>query len=111
MPKKFILEENEQILETARGDFWRFSLIENMNQVSGKFIFTNKRINFTSIGLIKVIFDIPYENIEYIEPFRVVFFNTGIRVFEKDKTSGCRLSVRKRDKYINLINNQIAKYR
>lgn len=105
---KLELLPNEQILATVRGDCWEAPGV--LDQVPGIYTFTNQRIVFQGNGLIEKLrlnFEIPYRQIWYIEPYLVVFFPTGIRVWTKGRKQ-YRLSVPKRKKYMELINSQLG---
>lgn len=104
---KLELLPNEQILATVNGDCWETPWI--LEQVPGVYIFTDQRIIFQGNGLIEKLrlkFEIPYEQICYIEPCLIVFFPTGIRVWMKNGKK-YRLSVMKRKKYMELINSHL----
>lgn len=128
MANKFTLEENKEIIATVESSML---ILEEKKQVMGTFTFTNKRINFTysmqgknlinnivklfiefndpRIKFIELILDIYYDAIKYIEPAKIGFHDIGINIFEKEEDS-CRycISVSKRDKYIDIINERIA---
>lgn len=98
----------EQILATVKGDCWEAPGI--LEQVPGVYTFTDRRIIFQGNGLIEKLrlnFEIPYEQIWYIESYLVVFFPTGIRVWTKSRKQ-YRLSVPRRKKYMDLINSHLG---
>ncbi len=99
----------EQILKTIKGDCWQTPNRIFTNQVPGTYIFTNQRIIFQGNGIIEKLrlnFDIPYKEISSIEPYLVVFFPTGIRVYLKNGTH-YRMSVMKRKECMELINRYL----
>lgn len=100
----------EQIFKTVKGDCWETPERFYTNQVPGTYIFTNQRIIFQGDGIIEKLrlnFDIPYSVISSIEPYVVVFFPTGIRVYLKNGAR-YRLSVRKRKECMELINRHLG---
>ncbi len=104
---KIELLPNEHILATVNGDCWETPMV--LEQVPGVYTFTDQRIIFQGNGLIEKLrlkFEIPYEQISYIEPYLVVFFPTGIRIWTKNRKQ-YRLSVMKRKKYMELINSHL----
>lgn len=99
----------ETIIATAGGDCWETPDMPTNSQVPGRYTFTNKRILFKGNGIIaslRLIFDIPYDEIASIEPYTVVFFPTGIRIWMKDG-GRYRLSLRKRKQYMEIINRYL----
>lgn len=105
--KDYTLLPGEEIIKTAKGDIWETP--STLEQVSGTFTFTNKRIIFRGYGAIELFrlkFDILYSDIDSIEPYLVVFFRTGIRVWMKNKEK-YRLSLNKRQIYMDIINTYI----
>lgn len=101
------LQPGEEIIKTAGGDCWETPYMHS--QTPGKYTFTNKRIIFKGNGVIeklRIKFAIPYTEIESIEPYLVVFFKTGMRVWMKNGDR-YRLSLRKRQEYMDLINTYI----
>ena len=104
--KNFELLPGEESVKETGGDCWEIpgSL---RKQVPGKYVFTNRRIIFVGNGVIeklRVRFEIPYSEIQSVNPYRVVLFSTGILIRMKNGDS-YRLSLRKRDLYITMIQN------
>jgi len=106
--KDFQLLPGEEIIKTASGDCWETPSMFK-SQVPGRYTFTNQRIIFEGNGIIeklRVKFAIPYLEIKTIEPYLVVFFKTGILVWMKNGDK-YRLSLRKRQEYMDLIQSHI----
>ncbi len=111
------LYENEKVELEVSGDYWGemefLGLLEK--QKSGKFWFTNERILFSTgaFGIYsKPFFIINYSDIESIEkcnigPSFIKFIPTGIQINMKDGKK-YKISVLKREKYMEFINNKIA---
>lgn len=102
--KNFTLHPGEEIIKAAGGDCWQTPCMMR-NQVPGQYLFTNHRIVFEGNGIfekLRVRFEIPYLQIQSVTPYWVVFFNTGILIRLKD--GDCyRLSLRKRDQFMDII--------
>ena len=99
------IRANEEIIEEKSGDTWKTPKMTRSRQVSGKFYFTNQRIAFRTWGPFKkeCAYDIEYNNIDTAEPYTInLFIRTGIKVttFDGDVY---KLSVLKRNKYMELI--------
>lgn len=104
--KNFELLPGEESVKETGGDCWQTPETFR-SQVPGKYLFTNQRIIFVGNGVIeklRVRFEIPYSEIQSVTPYRVVFFGTGILIRMKNGDS-YRLSLRKRDQYIAMIQN------
>lgn len=104
--KNFELLPGEEPVKETGGDCWQTPEMFR-SQVPGKYLFTNQRIIFIGNGVIeklRVRFEIPYSEIQSVTPYRVVFFSTGILIRIKNGDS-YRLSLRKRDQYIAMIQN------
>lgn len=103
------LLENEKILETVKGDYWEKLFLIMYSQRRGSFTLTDKRIVFEQMKT--VVLDIPYENIESIKKCNVgdlvKFVPTGISIKTKEGKE-YRMSVMKRAKYMELIQNKIG---
>jgi len=102
--KNFELLSGEEVIKTAKGDCWETPSMHS--QVPGQYVFTNKRMIFRGNGVIeklRVKFEIAYSDIKSIEPYRVVFFSTGIRVW-MENGDRYRLSLMKRQEYMDIIN-------
>lgn len=83
------------------------TILPQEEKSAGKYLFTNQRIIFVGNGVIeklRVKFEISYSEIQSVTPYRVVFFSTGILIRMKNGDS-YRLSLRKRDQYIAMIQN------
>lgn len=101
--------EGESVIATAGGDCWETPFMPH-SQVPGRYTFTNKRILFEGNGIIEALrvkFEIPYSEIDLIEPYLVFIFKTGIRVYMKNGDR-YRLSLRKRQKYMDMIKEYIS---
>ena len=99
----FELRQGEYILKTANGDCWETPYVHF--QIPGQYTFTNQRILFRESGIFKKLcleFELPYSEIDWIEPYLVVFFPTGIRVWMKNGDR-YRLSLRGRKQYMDII--------
>lgn len=98
----------EKIIRKAGGDCWSTPQLIT-EQVPGQFIFTNKRIIFCGNGVIEKLrlkFEIFYTDIDDIEPYLVLFFRTGIRIYLKDGNR-YRISLRKREEFMDIIKSHI----
>lgn len=107
--EKLELRTGEELLTQCRGDTWRTPESIINNQVSGRFYFTNQRIAFQTWGPFKksVMYDIELTDIEELSKYTInLIIRTGIKIHLKDNTS-YKISVMKRDKYIELINQYI----
>lgn len=110
------LFENEKVELEVSGDYWGdteyLGLLEK--QKTGKFWFTNERILFSTgaFGLYsKPFFIVNYSDIENIQkcnigPSVIKFIPTGIQLNMKDGKK-YKISVLKRDKYIQFINSKL----
>lgn len=99
------LSDGEIIIKTANGDCWETPNVSGF-QTPGSYTFTNKRILFKGNGVIeslRLVFEIPYSEIQSIEPYTVLFFKTGIRIRLKNGDR-YRLSLMKRRQYMDIIN-------
>lgn len=99
------IRENEEILDEKSGDTWKSPVMSRSRQVSGKFYFTNQRVAFRTWGPYKndFAYDIEYSDIDIVEPYDInLFIRTGIKIVKFDG-SVYKLSVLKKDKYIELI--------
>lgn len=100
-PEIFQLEDNEEIKETVKGDYWEKGLLQESRN-SGEFAFTNKRILFN--GIFKNI-SIPYSEISSVEKAYVgMFLPFAFKVSTKDNKE-YKFAVMKRDKFIDIINS------
>ena len=103
------LREDECVLETAKGDYWREDLL-GKTQVSGRFTFTDQRIIFDA-GLIKKL-SVHYEwwaaDLKSAELCLVGVMPTGIRV---ETVEGKKLlfSLMGRKKYLAAIQQMLSR--
>lgn len=112
------LNENEKVELEVSGDYWGemeyLGLLER--QKSGKFWFTNERILFSTGAFSiysKPFFIVKYSDIASVEkcnigPALIKFIPTGIQLNMKDGKK-YKLSVLKREKYIQFIESKIEK--
>ena len=107
---KWEMLPDEKVMITKNGDCWGTPMTRFKNQVPGQYQFTNQRILFYGNGIIEKLrlkFEIPYDQIQAVRPFNVVFFPTGIQVDLKDGGS-YRLSVMKRKECMDLIESYLG---
>lgn len=107
------LNENEKVELEVSGDYWEKLVFLIEKQKSGKFVFTNERILFYWGKPEKVApyVSIPYSDIQSIEkasvgPAIIKFIPTAFVVTTKDGAVH-KISVLKRDKYIDFINEKL----
>lgn len=103
------VRENEEIVDEKSGDTWLTPAMTRSRQVSGKFYFTNQRVAFRTWGPFKkqCAYDIEYSDIDTIDTYTInLFIRTGIKITTYDGDV-YKLSVLKRDKYIELIKQYI----
>ena len=103
------LREHETLFESCKGDTWRTPQSIVSNQVSGRFYFTDQRIAFRTWGPFKksAAYDIELSDIESLTKYSInIFIRTGIKVLLKDH-SVYKISVLKRDKYLQYISNYL----
>lgn len=103
------VRENEEILDEKNGDTWLTPAMTRSRQVNGKFYFTNQRVAFRTWGPFKkqCAYDIEYSDIDTVQPYTInLFIRTGIKIttFEGDVY---KISVLKRDKFMELISKFI----
>lgn len=104
-PELFELEEDEEIKDIVKGDYWVKKFLWQETQYPGEFAFTNKRILFkaTFLSPTDKNISIPYSEIATIKKsFVGLFFPVAFTVITKDDKS-YKIAVLKRDKYIDLI--------
>lgn len=107
------LNENEKVELEVSGDYWQKVVLFVEQQKSGKFLFTNERILFYWGKPEKVtpLISIPYSEIGKVEkvsvgPAFIKFIPTGINITTRNGVV-YKLSVLKRDKYIDFINEKL----
>lgn len=111
--KVFELKEGENMLANkVSGDCWKMPKLSINKQVSGKYYFTDQRIAFLASGLIgtdSVSWEIELSDIETTKKcLTPPFFPFGILITMKNGDK-YKLSILKRNKYFDLINEQINK--
>lgn len=102
-PQNFELEENEEIVEMTKGDYWEVQFFLSKKRSAGEIAFTNKRIIFRENFFNNVI-SVPYSDIADIKKSFVVLFPVAIDIKTKDEKS-YRFAMMKRDHFIDLINS------
>lgn len=104
-PDIFALEENEEIVKMAKGDYWEQGIINEV-QNSGEFAFTNKRVMFKGTFLFSQdkFISIPYENIAEIKHSFVKIFPVAFEIITKNNEK-YKFAIMKRQIYIDLINS------
>lgn len=102
-PENFKLDDNENIIEMTKGDYWEIEFVISKTRYMGEFAFTNKRLLFKQSFFGKVI-SIPYSDIVNIEKTFIMFFPVSFDVKTKDGKS-YRFAMMKRQHFIDLINS------
>jgi len=102
-----LMDKDDSVIIVEKGDYWEKVLFFNM-QTRGFYYFTNKAIVFIGGALGNTQFKVKYKNIKEIKKCNVAFFiPTAIKltVFneKKNKNKKYKLSLLKRDKWINFI--------
>lgn len=105
-----LIDEDDSIIEVEKGDYWEKFLFFNM-QTRGYYYFTKKSIIFIGGALGNTQFVVNYKNIKEIKKCNVAFFiPTAIKLTvydeKKNKNKKYKLSLLKRDKWINFIEEQ-----
>lgn len=105
-----LIDEDDSIIEVEKGDYWEKFLFFNM-QTRGFYYFTKKAIVFIGGALGNTQFVVNYKNIKEIKKCNVAFFiPTAIKLTvydeKKNKNKKYKLSLLKRDKWINFIEEQ-----
>lgn len=104
-PERFTLEEGEEIVKMAKGDFWDTSALLKTRQYPGEFAFTNKRLIYKGMSLILpgIEISIPYNEITEIKKsFVGLWFPVAFTIFTKENKS-YKFAIMKRHIYIDLI--------
>lgn len=105
-----LIDEDDSIIEVEKGDYWEKFIFFNM-QTRGYYYFTKKSIIFIGGALGNTQFVVNYKNIKEIKKCNVAFFiPTAIKITvydeKKNKNKKYKLSLLKRDKWINFIEEQ-----
>lgn len=105
-----LIDEDDSIIEVEKGDYWEKFIFFNM-QTRGYYYFTKKSIIFIGGSLGNTQFVVNYKNIKEIKKCNVAFFiPTAIKLTvydeKKNKNKKYKLSLLKRDKWINFIEEQ-----
>lgn len=105
-----LMEIDDSLIITEKGDYWeKFFILRN--QVRGYYYFTNKRIIFIGGFAGTTQWFIPYKNINGLKKCSVgLFIPCGINVIFFDEVNNkekvYKMSVLKREKWINFINER-----
>lgn len=105
-----MIDKDDTLEVTDKGDYWE-KFIFFHNQIRGYYYYTKKKLIFIGGALGSTQFIIPYEIIKNISKCNVaIFMPTGIKleVFDeqKGKLKKYKMSVLKRDKWIEYIKNK-----
>ena len=104
MAKDFVLEEDEIIIKTVRGDYWK-----DIRKFSGRYTFTNKRIRFEAISLINFSLNIYYNDITSYKPINLlIVMPTGLRIVEQNGSKKHNLSLLSRKPYLEILNEYVT---
>lgn len=105
-----LIDEDDSVLVVEKGDYWEKFLFIRM-QTRGFYYFTKKSIVFIGGALGSTQFVVNYKNIKEIKKCNVaLFIPTAIKITvfneKKNKNKKYKLSLLKRDKWINFIEEQ-----
>lgn len=106
-----LIDEDDFLEFTDKGDYWEKFLIFN-NQIRGYYYYTNKAIIFIGGALGSTKWIIRYSDIKNISKAKIaLFMPTGIKLVvfdkEKNKTKKYKMSVLKRDKWLEYIKGKM----
>ena len=105
-----VIDKDDKLEIIDKGDYWEKFLCF-YSQVRGYYYYTSKKLIFIGGALASTKWIAPYENIKSIKKCNVaLFMPTGIKleVFdeEKGKLKKYKMSVLKRDKWVEYIKNK-----
>ena len=110
LKERKLIDNDDKLITTQKGDYWEKLLFFNI-QTRGFYYFTKKAIVFIGGAMGSTQFTVSYKNIQEIKKCNVAFFiPTGIKITvfneKKNKNKKYKLSLLKRDKWINFIEEQ-----
>lgn len=106
-PEKFTLDEGEEIIKMSKGDCWEIEYVILKTRNTGEFAFTNKRILFRQ-NFFGNFISIPYSEIAEVKKSFIMVFPVSFDVKTKDGKT-YRLSMMKRQQYLDVVNAQLSK--
>ena len=105
MSEKLILEDDEVIIETFKGDLLCRVGLFRRDPHSGTFTITNQRIHYESyVFITQSIVDIYYEDIDILTPVNFLFIKTVIKITVP--RGYYKIIVSKRDEHLRVIQEQ-----
>ena len=106
-----LIDNDESVIKVEKGDYWEKFLIFN-SQVRGYYYFTQKRIIFFGGLAGSTQWNVKYKDIVDLKKCNVgLFIPTGIKLTyfneKKNKNKSYKLSLLKRENWINFIKENI----